>query len=375
MLAFDVAVVGLGAMGSAALAALARRGLRAIGIEQFTPGHDRGSSHGRTRLIRLGYFEHPSYVPLLREAYPLWREIEARSGQSLLHVTGIVEIGPPRGRLVEGTLRSAREHGLTHEVLDAGALMRRFPAFRLPADVVGVFQPDGGFLMAEAAIEAQIVLARADGAQMRTGERVTAIEAHGTGVRITTEHGRIEAGAAIVTAGPWLKQLLPDLPVPLRVTRQVLGWFAPKEPALFAEGRFPVFLLESPHGLHYGFPLDGAAGVKIAKHHHLGEEVDAASPPRTVTPADEEAIRSAVAAYLPQANGPLISATTCLYTMTPDEDFVLDHLPGHPQIVVGSPCSGHGFKFSPVIGAILADLATAGTTRRDIARFRLARFA
>src|ERR1700730_6482693 len=227
MPSFDVAIIGLGVMGSAALAALARRGRRVVGIDRFAPGHDRGSSHGTTRIIRLGYFEHPSYVPLVRAAYPLWRALERQSGQSLLQVTGIIELGPPDGTLVAGTLRSSRAHGLAHEVLDAAGIMRRFPALRAPSGFIGVFQPEGGILAAEPAIHAQLALAKAAGAEMRTNETVRAIEPKAGGVRIVTDTGLIEAGQAIVAAGPWLKKLLPDFPVPLRVTRQVLGWFEP----------------------------------------------------------------------------------------------------------------------------------------------------
>src|SRR5580704_10624271 len=192
-----VAVIGLGVTGSAALLHLARRGRRVVGFEQFTPGHDRGSSHGETRIIRLGYFEHPSYVPLVRAALSLWRALERDSGQSLLDVTGIVEIGVRDGTLVAGTLRSARTHDLVHEVLDAAAVMHRFPAFRLPPDVVGVFQPEAGILAAEPAVDAQIALARAAGAEVRANERVLAIEPTSAGVRIVTERGVVDAGQAI----------------------------------------------------------------------------------------------------------------------------------------------------------------------------------
>jgi sarcosine oxidase len=374
-MAIDAAVIGLGIIGSAALAALARRGLRAVGIEQFAPAHDRGSSHGATRIIRLGYFEHPSYVPLLRRAYALWRETEAASGQPLLHITGIVEIGPAEGTVVPGTLAAARAHALPHEVLDARAAMQRFPAFRLPPEHVAVVQPDGGFLLAEPAILAHLALARATGAELRSGETVRAIEQHSGFVRVTTDRTFLDAGTAIVAAGPWVKTLLPGLAAPLRATRQVLGWFAPLQPDLFAPGRFPVFLLESRHGVHYGFPPDADGLVKVAKHHHADETVDPDACGRPVTAADEALIRAAIAEHLPGANGPLAAAKTCVYTMTPDGDFLIDRVPGAPDVVVASPCSGHGFKFAPVIGEILADLVAAGATRHDIARFRLSRFA
>jgi sarcosine oxidase len=375
MTACDVVVIGLGAMGSAAVASLARRGCRVVGIEQYAPGHDRGSSHGATRIIRLGYFEHPSYVPLLRAAYPLWRDLAAKTGLPLLHITGIVEVGAPDSELVAGTLRSSRLHGLAHEVLDAAGLMRRFPAFGVPAGYVGVFQPEGGFLRAEQAIHAQLALARDAGAQLRLGEDVIAIEPRGGGVRVVTPNGAIDAGCAIVAAGPWVKSVLPGLPAPIRVTRQVLGWFEPLDRALFVAGRFPVFLLQNADGIFYGFPDDGESGVKVARHHHADESVDPDRCSRDVTAADEAMIRAVLAAHLPAADGRRLAAVTCLYTMTPDGDFIIDRLPGHEAIIVASPCSGHGFKFAPVIGEILADLALAGVTSHDISRFALARFA
>ncbi|HEX4555353.1 MAG TPA: N-methyl-L-tryptophan oxidase [Xanthobacteraceae bacterium] len=374
MPAVDVAVIGLGAMGSAALHHLASRGQRIVGIEQFAPGHDRGSSHGDTRIIRLGYFEHPSYVPLVRAAYPLWRALEQRSGESLLQITGIIELGVPDGALVAGTLRSARTHALPHEVLDAADVMRRFPALQVPSGFVGVFQPEGGILAAEPAIRVQIALAKAAGAEVRIRETVRALEPRSGGVRIITDTGLIEAGQAIVAAGPWVRKLLPDFPVPLRVTRQVLGWFEPTDAALFGRERCPVFMIENREGIFYGFPAGRKPGIKFAKHHHQEEAVDPAVPARPIGGADEALLRAALAAHLPAANGRLLDAQTCLYTMAPDGDFILDRLPGSPDIIVASPCSGHGFKFAPVIGEILADLVTTGATPRDISRFGLARF-
>jgi sarcosine oxidase len=375
MTTIDVAVIGLGVMGSAALHELARRGVRVVGIEQFRPGHDRGSSHGETRIIRLGYFEHPSYVPLVRAALPLWRALERNSGQALLDITGMLEMGAPDGLLVSGTLRSAREHALAHEVLDAAEVMRRFPMFRVPDAFVGVLQPEGGILAAEAAIDAQLTLAAAAGAQVRTGERMCAVKPTAGGVVITTDRGAVEAGQAIVTAGPWLAQLLPEFPVPIHATRQVLGWFAASDPTLFARDHCPVFMIENAAGIFYGFPAGPKPGIKFAKHHHAGEEADPDQPIHPPAARDEALLRPALAAHVPAANGRLLDAKTCLYTMAPDGDFIIDRVPGAPALIVASPCSGHGFKFAPVIGEILADLATTGATRHDISRFRLARFA
>jgi sarcosine oxidase len=372
---FDVAVIGLGAAGSAALYHLARRNIRAVGIDRFAPGHDRGSSHGATRIIRLGYFEHSSYVPLLRRTYALWRELEDERGGSLMTITGILEIGRPDCALVRGTLAASRLHALPHSVLDAGDIMRRYPAYRLPEDVVGVLQPDGGYLEAQDAILAHLDLALDRGAEIRPHRRVLAIEPQGEGVRVITDAGAIAAGRAIVAAGPWTGALLPELAGRLTVTRQAVLWVAPDEPDMFQPSRFPVFMIETARGIHYGFPRHGADGVKIARHHHAGEVVDPDTYSRQVTAEDRRIVREGLADYLPAVNAKPIGAQTCLYTMSPDGDFIIDVAPDAPQVVIASPCSGHGFKFAPVVGEILADLATAGATRHDISRFRLSRFA
>jgi sarcosine oxidase len=372
MSSFDVVVCGLGVMGSAALRELSRRGLRVLGIDRFAPGHDRGSSHGATRVIRLDYFEHPSYVPLLRRAYELWHELAQASGRKLIHITGIVEIGAPDGTLITGVLASIKQHSLRHELLSAGVLTHRYPAFHLPPHYQAVVQPDGGFLAAEPSIHAMLGLAKEAGAEIHSGETIRAIEPSSVGVRIITNHARIDAGSVVISVGPWIKSILPELKAPLRVTRQVLAWFSPLQPALFQH--FPVFFMEGRHGMHYGFPLDGDGLVKVAKHHHNDETVDPDTCDRTVSIADENLIRSALADHLPGANGRCVKSTTCLYTVTPDGHFIIDSLPGYPHVIVASPCSGHGFKFAPVVGEILADLATRRAPRHDIGRFSLKRF-
>ena len=349
---FDVVVCGLGVMGCAALHALARRGQRVLGIERYTPGHDRGSSHGATRIIRLSYFEHPSYVPLVRHAYALWQELEQASGQQLLHVTGVAEMGPPDSMLVSGTLAAAHQHGLRHDVLSAKELMQRYPAFRLPEHFVAVLQPDGGYLAAERAVEALLARAIHAGAAVRTCETISAIEPRAGHVRIVTDRGVVEAGTVIVAAGPWLNSLLPDVALPLRVTRQAMAWFTPIDPAPFVPEHFPVFLIESRHGMHYGFPPFGNSAVKVAKHHHADQTVDPKTYDRTFNSDDEKLIRAAVADHLPSANGQILTTQTCLYTVTPDGDFIIDRMPQFPQVIVASPCSGHGFKFAPAIGEI-----------------------
>jgi len=375
----QIVVIGLGATGSAALSQLARRGIRAIGIEQFDIGHDLGSSHGPTRVIRLAHFENASYVPLLHRAYALWRELETLAKEPLIFLNGIVEIGPEDGVLIAGTLGAARTHRLPHEVLGARALMRRYPCYVLPDNFVAVLQADAGYIAADRVIAVNIRLAQEAGALVRAREKVLAIEPTSNGLRIRTDREAIDADGAIIAAGPWMSDFLRDLKLPLRVTRQVVGWFEPDDVAQFTADRFPVFLLQSRYGFHYGFPALGhmgvQMGVKVAKHHHLDETVTPKSCARTVSARDEAEIRAPLAEHLPRVNGRLLSAQTCLYTMTPDDTFIIDRMPGFPHIVIASPCCGHGFKFSPVVGEIVADLVTQGTTRHDMTQFQLGRFA
>jgi sarcosine oxidase len=371
---YDVVVIGQGAAGSAALYHLARRGHRVLGLERFTINHDRASSHGETRIIRLGYFEHPSYVPLVRAAYTLWRELEAASGETLMHITGIAEMGKPDSELVTGTLASSRQHGLTHEVLDARELMRRYPVFALPNDFVAVMQPEGGYVNAAKSVRVHTELAVSAGAELRENVRVRAIEPRAESVRVVTDQGTFDAGSVIVAAGAWVKELLPSLPCNLFATRQALMWVSPADPAPFREPAFPVWMLESELGIHYGFPWSETEGLKVALHHHERETVDPETYDRAINARDEALIRAGLTRFMPQADAPTRATKSCLYTMTDDGDFVLDRMPGHPQIVVASPCSGHGFKFSPVIGEVLADLATMGGTKRGVKRFGLGRF-
>lgn len=375
MAVFDVAIVGLGAMGSAALYHLAARGQRVIGLERATPGHDGGSSHGESRIIRMAYFEHPSYVPLLRRAYENWRTLERATGAELLTVTGILEAGIPGAAVVRGAEAAARLHDLPHEMLSARQVAGRFPAFTLPSHWEALFEADGGFLRPERAIETHIAAAKGFGADIRMHTAVTSIEPTPGGVRLKIDGGGvIEAGAVVVSAGAWIGELFPELGRHLRLTRQVLGWFAPVMPALVTPDRFPVFLLESEENIVYGFPdLDGT-GVKVGSHlpgRPLARAGDAFQDGDTT---DAASIRDMLARYIPAAAGPVRKLKTCIYTHTPDEDFVIDRHALHPQIVLASPCSGHGFKFASVIGEILADLATVGTTPHDISRFQLNRF-
>jgi sarcosine oxidase len=374
MAVYDVAVVGLGAMGSAALYHLATRGQRVIGLERVTPGHEGGSSHGESRIIRMAYFEHPSYVPLLHCAYANWRALERATGAELLTITGILESGVPGSTVVDGARRAAVEHGLPHEMLSARQVAERFPAFDIPGHWEALFEPDGGFLRPERAIETHVAAARSLGAEVRTQTEVQSIEPTVDGVRLETTHGeKIEAGAVIVSAGAWLGELFPELAPHLRLTRQVLAWFAPARPELVTPARFPVFLLESEDQIIYGFPDLAGTGVKAASHlpgRVLKRASDAAQDGDA---ADAKPVSAMLSRYVPAAAGRVRQLTTCIYTHSPDEDFILDRHALYPQIVLASPCSGHGFKFAGIIGEILADLTTVGETPHDISRFRLNR--
>jgi sarcosine oxidase len=371
---FDVAVVGLGIMGSAAAYECARRGRRVVALDRFRPGHDRGSSHGESRAIRLAHFEGSSYYALAVRAYERWREFERLSGREILTQTGVLECGPKDSAIVAESALAAREHGLAHELLGGAVVSARFPAFRLPAGWHAVFQPDGGFLRADAALSAYVEGARAAGADIRVPCRVLSIQPGSGSVRVATEQGTVEAGAVIVAAGAWATDFVPALTAFLTLTRQVLVWLAPAERALLRPERFPVFLVDDPDDLCYGFPALSGAGVKVASHNPSGELTHADDARQDATVAEGERVARVVARYIPALAAPVVRMKTCMYTRAPDEHFVIDTHPDHPRIVIASPCSGHGFKFASAIGEILADLALTGATTHDISRFRMSRF-
>ena len=371
LLDFDVAVIGLGAMGSAALAHLAARGQKVIGFEAFSPAHRLSSSHGDSRIIRLGYFEDPSYVPLLHRAYENWRALERETGADILTITGVLQIGRPDSPIVSGTLASCRAYDLDHKVLDPDEMGRHYPAFALDPDEIAVFEAQGGFLRPEAAVAAHLERARRHGAQIRMPARVTAMDPGDGGVTLVLGSERVRARRVVVATGPWIGQLIPALASLATPIRQVVAWYQPKDEAATALGALPVFLRDAgPVGSFFGFPALDGAGVKVGKHAHFRQPIgdpDAANDP--VDEADTALLDDFIARRLPLAAGPRLAATTCRYTMLPGDDFLLDQLPGEPNIVVASPCSGHGYKFASVVGEILADLAENGQTALPIEAF------
>lgn len=370
---FDAIIVGIGGMGSAAGWQLARRGQRVLGLERFDIPHAMGSSHGVTRIIRLPYHEDPAYVPLLRRAYELWREIEALAGEQLLVITGSIDAGPEDGPLFQGALASARLHELAHEALTGAAVNARFPGYRMPERHRAVFQPEGGFVASERAIVAHVRAAQAEGADIRARERVLDWAPSGDGVVVTTDKGRYTAARLILTAGAWIGELAASLR-PLAVPeRQVLAWLQPSRGELFAPERFPVFNMDVEEGRWYGLPVYAVPGFKFGRYHHRGETAPADAIRREVDPEDERLLRAFAARYFPDGSGPTMALRACLFTNTPDGHFVIDRHPEHPQVILASACSGHGYKFCSVIGEILADLASGATTRHDIGFLRLNR--
>jgi len=372
---YDAIVVGVGGMGSAACYHLARRGLRVLGLERYDIPHAMGSSHGFTRIIRLAYYEHPGYVPLLRRAFALWRDLEAAAGQRLLHVTGSVDAAAPDDPVFAGSLASCLAHGLAHEALSSAELSRRFPGYALPAHFRALVQPEGGFLVPEACIVAHAQLAAEAGATIRAREQVTGWEAGPAGVRVETDRGTYEGEQLVVAAGAWIGDLADPLAGLAQPERQVLGWFQPKRPELFRPDAFPVFNLSVPEGRYYGFPVFGVPGFKIGRYHHREEAVHPDAMAREPDAADEALLREATARYFPAAAGETVGLRVCLFTNTPDEHFIIDRHPREPRVLLVSPCSGHGFKFCSVVGEIVADLVQHDRTEHDIGLLRLGRFA
>jgi sarcosine oxidase len=374
---YKAIVVGLGAMGSATLYHLAQRGARALGLEQFAAGHTRGSSHGDSRIIRETYFEHPLYVPLVQRAHELWRELEQRSGDTLMTITGGLMIGPPDGVVVSGTLRSAREHGLPHSILSPLEVRKRFPAFQLADDLIAVLDPRAGFLDPEACTRAHIQAALVLGAEARFNEAVIDWTVDGDSVNVTTGSGEYSADTLVLSAGAWNQRLLPDIVLPLVVERQSVFWLDPESDSPHYDlGSLPIYAYEYRAGnICYGFPRL-PRGVK-ASVMHAGETVtDPDDVNRSIGAAEVKPLRAALRPILPSlAEAPVRESDVCLFTNTPDRDFIIDFHPFLPQVLISSPCSGHGFKFSSAVGEIQADLLTTGKSAFDLSPFRIGRWA
>jgi len=354
---WDTIVAGLGAHGSAAAYRLATRGQSVLGFDRFARGHTLASFGGLSRIIRLSYYEHPSYVPLLKRAWDLWRELERESGETLLTPTGGLYMGPLDGELVSGSLASARMHGLEHELLGNAELQRRYPLFDVDRDWVGLFDVQAGWLAPERSVETHLRLAERHGATLRFGEPIERWELDGDGVRVTSAQGSYRARRLVITAGAWLSRLVPHLAPHLWVERNVLFWFEPRLD-LEAFAKLPVYIVEDTDRLYYGFPYDPGNGLKLAGL-HFGDRVDPDTVDREVSVTDGERVRTWLRRRMPLANGERRRAQVCLYTNSPDGHFIIDR---DGPVTYASACSGHGFKFASVIGELLADMAVGGAS-------------
>jgi sarcosine oxidase len=387
MPSYDTAVLGLGAMGSAALYHLARRGQKVIGIDQFSPPHTLGSSHGDSRVTRLAIGEGTHYTPLVKRSHELWREIERETGRDLLTTTGglIISSRSTTSRMhvqdfFGTTVAAAQQYGIAHEILDARTIRRRFPQFNIDNDEVGYYEHEAGFLRPEACVAAQLELAGSYGATIHRNEKVIAFDDVARGVTISTEKDRYAAERLIITAGAWLPALIGNAYASLfKVQRQVLFWFAPKGPVTPYEiGTFPIYIWEvqgRPQAI-YGFPaIDGEhGGIKVATQ-QCETQTGPDAVDRTVSDAEARTMHEYIAPYLPGLSERCVKAVVCLYTVTPDAGFVIDAHPQLPRAIVASPCSGHGFKHSAAIGEALSELIIDGRSRLDLSAFRLSRFA
>jgi len=360
-------------MGSAAAWQLARRGRRVLAIDRFHPPHAEGSSHGGSRVIREMAFEHPRYVPLVRRAYELWAELDPKGSAELLIPSGALYLGPDSSSVVAGSRASARQHGVPSEELDAAAIRDRWPAFRVPEGSVGLFERRAGVLRPERCIQAMLDAAAGGGVALAFGESMSSWQPAGDGVRVITDQRTLEAGTLVLATGPWMLEELRSLGVEAWVERVVQHWFVPSEPALFGPARFPIYLWEDEAGIiFYGFPM--VDGVLKCAIHHRGESASMETLRRDVAAGEIAAARERLAALLPAGTGTYHRSAVCIYTNTPDGDFIIDRHPRSDRVILASPCSGIGFKFAPLVGEIIADLVTEGASRWDLEPFCLRRF-
>jgi sarcosine oxidase len=371
---FDVIIIGLGAMGSSTAFHLAKNNIKVLGIDQYKPPHTCGSSHGSSRVIREAYYEHPLYVPIVQRAYELWFDLEKESGAELFCKTGGLMIGRNDSELVKGAKHSAELHKLEHKYMGIEQLREGFPAFNLADDMVAVWEPRAGVLFPEKCIETNLKLAGKYGAVLNYNEQVVEWKVDNNEVTVITDQDSYKAPKLVFSAGSWLPELVPQLNLPLQIERQVLYWFEPdKKTSAFDPDKFPIYIWEAkPDKIFYGFP-DLGEGVKIANHHR-GEITTPDKINREVKAEEIDEIKEIIKEYLPAAQGKLISSTVCMYTDTPDFNFLIDFHPQFKNIVIASPCSGHGFKFSSAIGEIVKDLLLTGNTVFDLEPFKIKRF-
>ena len=363
---FDAIVIGLGGMGGAALYHLARRGCKVLGIDPFGPPHDHGSSHGGTRIIRKAYFEHPAYVPLVHRAYELWAELEAAAGATLVHRTGLLLMGAADGTVIRGVQRAAQTHKLDIQELSLKDVRKQFPGFAPSDEMSALFEADAGYLAVEDCVRVHVEQARAEGATLQIGDRVTRWSARSDGVVVQTSGDTHRADHLVICPGAWAGTLLADLHLPLCVRRKVVFWVDAADGPYSVRDGWPTFCFDTREGFFYGFPIVDQDGMKVAEH--TGGDIvnDAASIDRVVHDADFKPVSSFIDRYLPAATTQIRKHAVCMYTMTPDDHFIVDRHPAYDNVYIAAGFSGHGFKFAPVIGSALADLVTTGRTHEPI---------
>ena len=372
---FDVIVAGLGINGSSALYHLSKTGCKVLGIDQFTPPHARGSSHGQSRIIRQAYHENPLYVPFVREAYKYWYEIQATSGKKLFLRTGGIMLGSEDSVVIKGARLSALTHGIPFEYLDSNSIKKRYPALSASAETVGILEKEAGILFPELCIQTYLEEAQKNGALSQYNEHVIRINGHDNFIEVITAKSRYRTIKLIISAGPWLNDLVPELHLPLTIERQVLFWFKncnEKLQQFFIPASLPIYIWEYlPGKIFYGFP-DLGDGIKIAFYH--GGEVTTRGTLKTpVSDAEISTMTSIAEKYL-NLRASFSYSATCMYTNTPDENFIIDFHPLNKNMIIASPCSGHGFKFASYTGKILCDMATDKAISFDLSPFSIARF-
>jgi sarcosine oxidase len=371
---YDCVVLGLGAMGSATLYTLAHRRVKVCGIEQFGIAHDRGSSHGETRIIRKAYFEHPDYIPLLNRSYELWDDLVRASGKDLFVRCPMIVAGRGDADAIKGLQICYRNYDLPHERLNAAEAAKRYPQFHLPDDFIVYVDPIAGFLHPEKCVETYVNLARDLGATVHTNEKVISWRDDNGKIRIRTDRREIASGKLIITAGAWANRELASLTLPLQVSRRVVFWYDSYNLPDFEITRFPIFYVESKGRGFYGFPTINSGGLKVAEHTTPQFISDPDNMPRSLSSADEQPVLEFLREFLPSPKLRQTKFSVCMYTMSPDGNFIIDHHPNFPNVVFAAGFSGHGFKFASVFGEILADLAMQHETTHPIDFLRLNRF-
>lgn len=373
MQTYDAIVLGTGGVGSAALHYLAARGAKVLGIDRFSTPHDRGSTHGQTRLIRMAYYEHPDYVPLLKRAYQLWSDLEHLSGKKLYHECGILQVSPAEGSVYPGVLASAEQHDLKVEPLTPSEVTSRFPGFKITDDLKAVFEPRSGYLMVEDCVSAYIDSARSSGAEIHSDESVLSWKPSGQGVEVATDLATYQAASLIITAGSWTNDFLADLGIDLAVVRKSLYWFETDSPFYFEEQGGVGFIYETSIGNFYGFPQLNQLGVKVAEHTGGWPVTDPLTISREEDPRETDRVLNFLGEYLPGVSNRKQHFATCLYTLSPDRRFIVDRHPEYPQVSFAAGLSGHGYKFASVLGEVLTDWALTGTTTLPIQFLNLSR--